>query len=76
LPCPRSKTVCIIGAFDSKGAEYAFLCERIIEHGHHALTANTGMQVCNDGSEGSSSNQACLDSILQSINEFIDSLTK
>lgn len=38
-----AKTICMIGAFDAKGAEYAFLRERIIERGHSVLTVNTGV---------------------------------
>jgi len=37
-----SKTIAIIGAFDTKGAEYTFLREQILTHGHKVLTINTG----------------------------------
>lgn len=37
-----SETIAIIGAFDTKGAEYAFLREQILAHGHKVLTINTG----------------------------------
>ncbi len=36
-------TVLMIGAFDSKGAEYAFLRERILEQGCGVLAVNTGV---------------------------------
>jgi len=38
-----AKTVLMIGAFDTKGAEYAFLRRRILERGHTVLTVNTGV---------------------------------
>ena len=38
-----SKTVCIIGAFDTKGEDHAFLREEVIKHGHQVLTINTGV---------------------------------
>jgi len=38
-----AKTVLMIGAFDTKGAEYAFLRERILERGHQVVTVNTGV---------------------------------
>ena len=37
-----SKTIAIIGAFDTKGPEYAFLREQILARGHEVLTINTG----------------------------------
>jgi uncharacterized protein (UPF0261 family) len=37
------KTICLIGAFDTKGEEYAFLREQIISRGHKAFTVNTGV---------------------------------
>jgi uncharacterized protein (UPF0261 family) len=36
-------TVLMVGAFDSKGAEYAFLRDRIIEQGCEVLAVNTGV---------------------------------
>ena len=36
-------TICLIGAFDTKGTEYAFVRDRIQERGHQALTVNTGV---------------------------------
>ncbi len=33
----------MIGAFDTKGAEYAFLREQIISRGHSVLAVNTGV---------------------------------
>lgn len=37
------KTILLLGAFDSKGHEYAFLRERIVSRGHTALTLNIGV---------------------------------
>jgi uncharacterized protein (UPF0261 family) len=37
------KTICLIGAFDTKGEEYAFLREQIIVRGHKILAVNTGI---------------------------------
>jgi len=37
------KTILMLGAFDTKGAEYAFLRERILARGHSVLTVNTGI---------------------------------
>ncbi|HNR33278.1 MAG TPA: Tm-1-like ATP-binding domain-containing protein, partial [Candidatus Hydrogenedentes bacterium] len=37
------KTVLIIGAFDTKGPEYAFLREQVIAHGCNVVTLNTGV---------------------------------
>ena len=36
-------TICLIGAFDTKGTEYAFVRDRIRERGHDVLTVNTGV---------------------------------
>ena len=36
-------TICLIGAFDTKGTEYAFVRDRIRERGHGVLTVNTGV---------------------------------
>jgi uncharacterized protein (UPF0261 family) len=36
-------TILMIGAFDTKGAEYAFLRERILERGHQVLAVNFGV---------------------------------
>ena len=38
-----SKTILMIGSFDTKGAEYAFLRERIVARGHRVLAMNTGV---------------------------------
>jgi uncharacterized protein (UPF0261 family) len=38
-----TKTIAIMGAFDTKGPEYAFLRERILAHGHRVLSVNTGV---------------------------------
>ncbi len=38
-----SKTILMIGLFDTKGAEYAFLRERIVARGHEVLAMNTGV---------------------------------
>jgi len=37
------KKICLIGAFDTKGAEYAFVREQILARGHEVLTVNTGI---------------------------------
>ncbi len=37
------KTILVIGAFDTKGPEYAFLIDRIRERGQAVLTVNTGI---------------------------------
>lgn len=42
------KTICIIGAFDTKGPEYAFLREQILKNGARVLTVNTGVMGCTD----------------------------
>lgn len=36
-------TICLIGAFDTKGVEYAFVRERILQRGHQVLTVDTGV---------------------------------
>jgi uncharacterized protein (UPF0261 family) len=42
------KTICLVGAFDSKGAEYAFVREQILARGHEVLTVNTGIMGSTD----------------------------
>lgn len=42
------KTICLIGAFDTKGAEYAFIREQILARGHNVLTVNTGIMGSTD----------------------------
>jgi uncharacterized protein (UPF0261 family) len=37
------KTVCILGAFDTKGEDHAFLREEIIKLGHQVFTVNIGV---------------------------------
>lgn len=37
------KTIVMIGAFDSKGEEYSFLRDRIMEQGHAVKAVNTGV---------------------------------
>ncbi|MBN2034853.1 MAG: Tm-1-like ATP-binding domain-containing protein [Deltaproteobacteria bacterium] len=37
------KKICMIGAFDTKGSEYAFVREQILARGHDVLTVNTGV---------------------------------
>lgn len=37
------KSICLIGAFDTKGKEYAFLRDQIIARGHEVFTVNTGI---------------------------------
>lgn len=38
-----NKTILIIGAFDTKGEEFAFLREQILSQGHQVKTMNTGV---------------------------------
>jgi uncharacterized protein (UPF0261 family) len=38
-----AKTICMIGAFDTKGREYAFLRDQILGRGHRVLAVNTGV---------------------------------
>jgi len=38
-----SKTICIIGAFDTKGEDHAFLRQELIKLGHDVLTINIGV---------------------------------
>jgi uncharacterized protein (UPF0261 family) len=38
-----AKTVCIIGAFDTKGEDHGFLREEILKLGHQVLTVNIGV---------------------------------
>ena len=38
-----NKMILMIGAFDTKGAEYAFMREQILARGHKVLTVNTGV---------------------------------
>ena len=38
-----SKTILMIGTFDSKGPEYAFLYQQIVKRGHQVLSVNTGV---------------------------------
>ena len=38
-----SKNILMIGAFDTKGGEYAFLREQIIAQGHNVVALNTGV---------------------------------
>jgi uncharacterized protein (UPF0261 family) len=42
------KTICLIGAFDTKGAEYAFVRGQIVARGHGVLTVNTGIMGSTD----------------------------
>lgn len=37
------KKICMIGAFDTKGKEYAFIREQILARGHEVITVNTGV---------------------------------
>ncbi|MBV9731574.1 MAG: Tm-1-like ATP-binding domain-containing protein, partial [Verrucomicrobia bacterium] len=36
------KTICIIGAFDTKGEDHAFLRQELLKLGHQVLTINVG----------------------------------
>lgn len=38
-----SKIILMLGAFDTKGAEYAFLRQQILERGHNVMSLNTGI---------------------------------
>ncbi len=38
-----AKTILMVGSFDTKGPEYAFLREQILARGHDVLTVNTGV---------------------------------
>jgi uncharacterized protein (UPF0261 family) len=38
-----AKTICIIGAFDTKGVDHAFLREEILRRGHQALMVDIGV---------------------------------
>ena len=42
------KSICLIGAFDTKGPEYAFVREQILARGHEVLTVNTGVMGSTD----------------------------
>ncbi len=42
------KTICLIGAFDTKGVEYGFLREKILARGHGVLAVNTGIMGSTD----------------------------
>ena len=42
------KTICLIGAFDTKGLEYAFVREQILARGHEVLAVNTGVMGSTD----------------------------
>src|SRR5437660_618427 len=37
------KTILLVGAFDTKGAEYAFVKDLVERRGHHVLAMNTGV---------------------------------
>ena len=37
------KTICLIGAFDTKGGDYSYLREKILSKGHRVFTVNTGV---------------------------------
>ena len=42
------KTICLVGAFDTKGAEYGFVRQQILARGHEVLTVNTGIMGSTD----------------------------
>ena len=42
------KTICLVGAFDTKGAEYGFVRQQILARGHRVLTVNTGIMGSTD----------------------------
>lgn len=43
-----SKTILMIGAFDTKGEEYAFLRQQILAQGHRVVSMNTGVMGSTD----------------------------
>ncbi len=43
-----AKTILVIGAFDTKGAEFAFLRQRVLDLGHRVLMVNTGVMGTTD----------------------------
>src|SRR5580704_3608269 len=43
LPPSMSKTICIIGAFDTKGEDHAFLRQELLKLGHQVLTIDIGV---------------------------------
>lgn len=44
----RASIICLIGAFDTKGPEYAFIREQILNHGCKVLAVNTGIMGSTD----------------------------
>ena len=42
------KRICLIGAFDTKGAEYAFIRQRILAEGNEVITINIGIMGTTD----------------------------
>ena len=42
------KKICLIGTFDTKGPEYAFVREKILARGQEVLTVNTGVMGSTD----------------------------
>ena len=42
------KKICLLGAFDTKGPEYAFVREQIVARGQEVLTVNTGVMGSTD----------------------------
>jgi uncharacterized protein (UPF0261 family) len=42
------KKICLIGAFDTKGPEYAFVREQILARGHEVIAVNTGVMGSTD----------------------------
>jgi uncharacterized protein (UPF0261 family) len=44
----KMKTICLLGAFDTKGAEYAFVREQTLAGGHEVLTVNAGIMGSTD----------------------------
>src|SRR4030042_4790240 len=44
----KMEKICLIGAFDTKGEEYAFVREQILARGHEVLTVNTGIMGSTD----------------------------
>ncbi len=42
------RKICMVGAFDTKGAEYAFVRQQLLDRGHEVLTVNTGVMGSTD----------------------------
>ncbi len=65
-----AKTICVIGAFDTKGNDHAFLREQIQQFGHDVLTVNIGLL----GSTDRLPVDFETDAVLRAINVDLDAL--